>query len=364
MIAGIQRAGVAATAKHFPGHGDTASDSHIALPVIPHAMSRLRQIELPPFRAAVKAGARMIMTAHVALPKVLGRSDLPATLSPEIVRGLLRKTLGYDGVIVTDAMDMKALDQGEGLSIESLAAIAAGADLVLFHHDLGKIEPAFHLILRALERGLLQEAEIRRSAARIFAIKKWLSGKKQPDLEVVGSRRHLDLAHEVAAASMTLVRDRAGLLPLKLPPTASVAAVIPRPRDLTISDTSSYVTPALAAAARRYHPRVVEFLVPMNPSPSEVGELRKTLGHYDLVLMGTISAIDQPGQAALVNALLADGVRTVVIALRLPYDIAAFPTAPTCACTYSILPPSMEALAAALWGHAPFPGKLPVTLPR
>ncbi|HZU21935.1 MAG TPA: glycoside hydrolase family 3 N-terminal domain-containing protein, partial [Terriglobales bacterium] len=106
MVKGLQSAGVAATAKHFPGHGDTGSDSHHAAPVLPHDLKRVRRVELPPFQAAIDAGAKLVMTAHIVLPALNGGTDTPATLSPQILKGLLRKKLGFDGVIVTDAMDM------------------------------------------------------------------------------------------------------------------------------------------------------------------------------------------------------------------------------------------------------------------
>jgi beta-N-acetylhexosaminidase len=142
-----------------------------------------------------------------------------------------------------------------------------------------------------------------------------------------------------------------------------VAVVVPRPEDLTLADTSSYVVPALPACVRRRHSRVDEFLIPMNPQASQVSALAAQLRRYDLIIIGTINAATHPGQAELVNAVLEQGPPTVVVALRLPYDLAAFPQAPTYACTYSILPPSMEAVTAALWGEIPFPGQLPVSIP-
>jgi beta-N-acetylhexosaminidase len=140
--------------------------------------------------------------------------------------------------------------------------------------------------------------------------------------------------------------------------------VVPRPQDLTLSDTSSHVTPALASAVRRHHPRVDEILMKVNPDESEVRALRNRLASYDLVIVGTINATMYAGQAALVKALWGQGTPMIVVAMRLPYDLSVFPEIPTYACTYSILPPSMNALADALWGLSPFRGKLPVVLPK
>ncbi|MDQ2807555.1 MAG: glycoside hydrolase family 3 C-terminal domain-containing protein, partial [Chloroflexota bacterium] len=133
--------------------------------------------------------------------------------------------------------------------------------------------------------------------------------------------------------------------------------------DLTPADTSSYITPALAAALRRYHPAVEEFRIPLDPPAGAVADLRARLAAFDLVVIGTINATAHAGQAALVNALLADGTPTVAVALRLPYDLQAYPAAPTYLCTYSLLESSMTALAAALWGRQPCSGRLPVAIP-
>ena len=363
MIEGLQSAGVAATAKHFPGHGDTASDSHHGAPILPHSMQRLRRIELPPFQAAIRAGVKMIMTAHIALPTLNEGGDVPATLSRAILTGLLRRHLRYDGIIVTDALDMHALDQGPGLAAEAMAAIDAGADLVLFNHDLGKLEAAFPVVLQAARRGFLATSEIHTSAQRILALKAWVARKKQPPLSVVGCKEHLALAWEVARASITLVRDT-GRLPLRLDPKARVLAVVPRPEDLTPADTSSYLVPELAAALRRHHPRVDEVQVPMNPGPADIRAVREKLARYDLAVIGTINATAHAGQADLVNAALKQNTPTIAVALRMPYDVTVYPEVGTYLCTYGILPPSMEALAAALFGKAPFLGKLPVTLPK
>lgn len=364
MIGGLQSGGVAATAKHFPGHGDTASDSHHGAPILPHSMERLKQIELPPFQAAIRAGVKLIMTAHIALPTLTEGGNVPATLSRAILTGLLRRQLKYDGIIVTDALDMHALDQGPGLAAEAMAAIDAGADLVLFNHDLSKLIQAFAVVLQAARRGFLSPSEIQASSRRILALKAWIAKTKQPPLSVVGCREHLALAREVAQKSITLVNDKARLLPLRLGTKARVLVVIPRPEDLTPADTSSYLIPALASAMRQYHPRVDEWQVPMSPEASDVRALREKLARYDLAVIGTINATAHRGQADLVKAAAKEGTPTIAVALRMPYDVTAYPEVGTYVCTYGILPPSMDAIAPALFGRAPFPGRLPVTLPK
>ncbi len=155
MIEGIQSQGVAATAKHFPGHGDTAGDSHHGLPSVPHNIERLEQVEFPPFRAAIDADVKLMMTAHLALPALDGPDAPPATLSRRILHGLLREELGFEGVIVTDAMDMGAIRQGKALGEDAVRAVAAGADLLLLtsnpddqrcvYESLLKLPPAWQI---------------------------------------------------------------------------------------------------------------------------------------------------------------------------------------------------------------------------
>ncbi len=363
IIEGLQAAGVAATAKHFPGHGDTATDSHHGTPIVPHDEARLRRVELLPFAAVVQAGVKMMMTAHIALPALNDGSDLPATLSAAVLRKLLRRELGFEGVILSDAMEMKAIEQGAGLGIDSIAAVVAGVDMLMLNADLADQQRIDSALRQALRRALISAEDVKTSAGRILALKQWLSEQTPPPFEVIGCAEHRALALEAASRAITLVRDDARRLPLRLAPDARLAIVIPRPADLTPADTSSYIMPALAEAARRFHPTVDEIIAPLNPSSADVAALRQRVGGCAHVVVGTINATAHPGQAALVNALLADGFPITVVALRLPYDLLSFPAAPTYLCTYSIQPPAMDALAAVLCGERAAKGRLPVSIP-
>ncbi len=363
MVEGMQLAGVAATAKHFPGHGDTSSDSHHGLIVVPHGQERLQRVELPPFAAAIAAGVTLVMTAHVALPTLTDGLALPATLAPQIVRGLLRGELGFTGLIISDAMDMGAIGSGAARVIDAVAAVAAGVDLLLLHSDVGAQQQVYDGLVHAAQRGLLSRSDLIDSAERVLALKRWLAEQPRPSPEVIGSSEHQALAAEVAARAITLVRDDAGLLPLRLPAAARVAVVVPQPIDLTPADTSSYVTCELARAVRRYHSSVDDFVIPADPAESQLAALRQRLVDYELVIIGTINATGQPGQAALVNTILAADIPTIAVALRMPYDLSSFPTAPVYLSVYSVLSPSMDALADALWGAAPIDGRLPVSIP-
>ncbi|MGD0751091.1 MAG: glycoside hydrolase family 3 N-terminal domain-containing protein [Anaerolineales bacterium] len=365
MINGIQSQGVAAVAKHFPGHGDTATDSHSGLPSLPHDLSRLQNVEFPPFQAAIEAGVKLVMSAHLALPAVDGGPDAPpATLSPAILKGILRQRLGFEGVIVSDALDMQAIQQGDLLGAQAVRAAAAGVDLLLVTSNPVDHERVHASLLVAVQNGQLDRKEISDSVERILALKGWLAGAPPaPGLEIVGCADHQAIATEIAERSITLVRDHAGLLPLKLKAEYRLAVIIPKPVDLTPADTSSYTTPGLAAALRKYHPNVVEAIIPYAPEEADIRKVVQQLSACDLLICGTLNAFESSGQAELVRRLLQTGIPTIVAALRLPYDLAAFPDAPTYLCTYSLLEPSMQALAKALFGHISINGKLPVSIP-
>jgi beta-N-acetylhexosaminidase len=360
-VRGLRAEGVAATAKHFPGNGEATADSHHGLAQVDADQSTLHRRELVPFHAALAAGAQLVMSGHFALPGLTGSDDLPGSLSSEVVAGLLRRDLGFDGLAITDALDMHAIAQGAAQVVDVICAVRAGQDLLLATPDAALVARLEEGLAQAERRGLVDATAGRASAARVAGLRAWLAeAGPQPDLALVGCAEHLDLAARVAANSVTLVRNDDGLLPLRLAPDARVAVVQPRPVDLTPADTSSYVAPMLADAIRLHHPIVESFVVDAG-EPAE-GDLLSRLAGHDLVVLGTVSANILPAQAELAHAVLALGRPTVTVALRTPWDLLAYPLARTHACSYGILEPSLTALAGALFGERPFCGHLPVTL--
>src|SRR5687768_4111756 len=252
-VRGLQAEGVAATAKHFPGAGDAAVDTHHRLAVVPRSPSEMAERELVPFRAALGAGARLVMSGHFALPGLTGDDTLPATLSRAVVTDLLRDDLGFTGLAITDALDMKAIAQGPSHLIELLAALRAGMDLLLTVADPVAAAPLEIGLQQAFARGLVDRSAVDVSAGRLAELRRWLGGFTDPGLDVVGCAEHLALAAELARRSITLVRNDEGLLPLRLPAEARIGVVMPCPTDLTPADTSSLVAPALSDAIRRRH---------------------------------------------------------------------------------------------------------------
>ena len=362
LVTGMQAEGVAATIKHFPGKGEAKVDSHYQMPLIDHSRERLEAMVLRPFQSAINAGAKLVMTGHFAIPSIAENPHIPATLSRAVMHDLVRHELGFEGVTITDALDMGAITQGAGQIIDVIAAVRAEVDLMLLMLDPAVAERIYAGLQLGYTRELVRDTHLIHSLERVYALKAWAAQFKQPSLDVVACAEHQQLAQELADRSVTLVRNDAGLLPLRLNADARIGVMMPKPKHLTPADTSEHITPTLGMAVRAHHPHVDEIITTHSPTDHEIAALRQKAAQYDLLIVGTISASMNPAQAAMVNALLALDVPMITVALRTPYDISVYPDAKTHLCTYSILPPSMTALAKALWGDIPTQGKLPVTI--
>jgi beta-N-acetylhexosaminidase len=366
MVRGLQRAGVAATVKHFPGLGQTGTDTHHGLSVVELSRAELEATALAAFRAAIGSGPRLVMSTHVSVPSLTGDRALPATLSSTVMRGLLRDDLGFGGVTISDALDMRALAQGVAQAAQIIAVVRAGVDLLLCSVDRRAQRRIEQALVDAASRGMIDEDDLAASSARIAALRSWLaSAGHAPDPSVVGCTEHRALSRELAERSVTLVRDAgdAGDAGAFLPAHARILAVMPQPTDLTPADTSSTVPPGLGRALRTRFNSVEEVVVGVAPTPAEIASLRERATGFDAVVVGTIDAIRQSAQFDLVEAIASAGRPTVAVALRTPWDVARYPASVAAACTYSILPDSLEALAAGLVGAIPFAGHLPVAVP-
>ncbi len=361
-VRGLQAEGVAATVKHFPGHGDIAVDTHHDLAIVDRSREQLMARELVPFRAAIEAGARLVMAGHFALPALTGDESLPASLARAVITDLLRDHLGFNGLAITDALDMHALAQGAGQIVDAICAIRAGEDLLLGTPDPEQIRRLEEGLGQAERRGLTDPRARQISAERLAAVRGWLATFEQPPLDVVGCAEHAELAAELAARSITLVRNDEGLLPVRLAADARICVVQPEPADMTPADTSSYSPPLLSHAIARRHAATDEFVVDVSPSESDTASLVRGLVGYDLIVLGTVAAHLMPAQAELARQVVALGQPTVTVALRTPWDLSAYPEARTHVCAYGILPPTIEALASALFGETPFSGHLPVEI--
>jgi beta-N-acetylhexosaminidase len=348
LIRGLQREGVVATAKHFPGHGDTGIDPHHDAPALHQPLERIQRLELAPFRQAIAAGVQAIMSAHILFNAL--DSELPATLSPAILTRLLREEMGFEGLILTDAMDMNAVSRRGGLQAVT-QALRAGADLVL----LGHLPQQMQLMRQTAH---LASA---RSLARIQRVRAALP-QELPPLNVVGSLEHQQIAQNIADHAITIVKDM-GALPLRLSPAQRIAVVTVQPRNLTPADTSAEVSVQLGEMIRRRHAATTLHELPMFASDDAVRASLHAVRDADLVIVGTISADQDAQQAAFVRALVERGQKPVVVALRTPYDITVFPMVETYLCAYSIRRVACEAVARVLFGEIPAKGILPCQIP-
>ncbi len=366
MVRGLQAAGVAATVKHFPGLGEVAGDTHHGLGVVRGSREDLEAGGLAPFRAAIAAGPRMTMSAHVAVPALTGDATVPATLSRTLMTDLLRGELRFQGVSISDALDMHALAQGPAQAVDIIAAVRAGLDLLLCSADRVAQRRIEATLRAAVGRGLFEAADMLATADRIAELRTWLAAAgAQPDLDVVGSAKHRALSRELAERSLTRTDLTAGFARTPAPlvsADARILAIMPEPHDLTPADTSSLVAPGLGRALRTRFASVEEVVIGVAPTASEIAALRVRTGAVDAIVVGTIEAHRQPAQADLVRAIAGTGKPTVAVALRTPWDVATYPVGVPAICTYSILPDSLEALADALAGRIGFAGRSPVRL--
>lgn len=365
-VRGYRGADVVSTLKHFPGHGDTAVDSHLGLPVITHTLERLEQVELPPFRAGIAAGADTVMLAHLRLPTIASGEDVPASLSPTVVH-LLRESLGFAGVIVTDCLEMDAVSKGVGIERGALLALRAGVDLVLISHHSELQRGAIELVRAAAASGELSQDAIGAAAARVVRLKErnlsWDALPAPVTVDTVSTVAHQQLRDAAYARTTTLVRDDAGLLPLRLDSGARVLAVAQPPANVTRAVDIRYRHEFFVDALRAHHANVQGVCLGPAATEDEREEILRAARAADLIIVVTINAHLDPGQAGLMRRLLDTGRPVIGIAACNPYDLAVFPDLKTYLATYEYTQPALAAVADALCGGFAPQGQLPVSLP-
>ncbi|WP_438449301.1 beta-N-acetylhexosaminidase [Gorillibacterium sp. sgz5001074] len=374
-IAGYREGGVAAVAKHFPGHGDVDTDSHLDLPLVPHGLDRLEQVELVPFRAAIAAGVDAIMTAHVRFPAV-EPGGLPATLSRRVLTGLIRETLGYDGLVITDCLEMKAIADHFGVEEGAVLAVAAGADMVLVSHTAERQAGAFEALLRAAESGRLPMERVDEAVRRVLRLKERLGAADLPEEpEVLALERQglpelketAALAERIAEGCITLVKAELGVLPLRS--EEPVLVVWPEVRVGTEVDEVIPQTETLGYWLGTSMSQVREVRIGIRPGEDEIRQVLEAAEGFAHVVAVTYDAAFSEGQVRLVKELASRsektggvGLRLTVASARSPYDLAAFPEVGTYLACYENRPAMMRALAMVLTGGLVPTGILPVDI--
>jgi beta-N-acetylhexosaminidase len=396
FIEGAQGAGAMACAKHFPGHGDTATDSHIGLPMVDVSRGRLERLEFVPFRAAIAAGVGSIMSGHIALPQIeatlaapvrnlsereaaaaefLSRTEvgdarvtLPSTLSPKIMTGLLREELKFNGLIVTDALSMAGVAARYTPAQAAVRSLKAGADVITKSPD---IDAAIAGIKEAVAKGEITEARIDASVERVLRAKAalGLNVKRAVDLSevdrVMSNPRFDEIAQQIADRSITLVRDQQKRLPLN-----------PKGRLLNITFTDEddpAITKVFVDELRSRAAQVESLLLDHRATESDVSYLLARLddGKYDAVIFSVaVRARSGKGSVALPligkrlsNELIKRKLPLTVISFGNPYLLTAMPNAPSYLLAYSPFAVSQRAAAKALFGAIEIGGKLPAAIP-
>lgn len=357
---------VLVTAKHFPGHGDTAIDSHLGMPRITADRDRLEQIELVPFRAAIAHGVDAIMAGHISVP-ALEPENLPATVSPAILTGLLRRDMKFHGLIVTDAMDMQGLSQQFSPGEAAVRALEAGSDVLLMPPDP---DAAIRAVLAALQHRRLTRKRIDTSVLKILTAKARLglfrTRHVDPDAiaDVIDSPEAERQAQTVADRAITLVKDDQNLVPLVKPDKTCLVV-------LTESRYSQEGRTLIREAQR--HSSGITILKLDSAMPTDMLDLAaKDTATYDVVVVAAFVSVAQyqSSSAALAGEFpslmqhLIDSPRPVIlIALGSPYLLRSFPNVAAYMASYSTVPPSERAVVRALFGGIPIQGRLPVTIP-
>jgi beta-N-acetylhexosaminidase len=371
-LRGVQEGGMIATAKHFPGHGDVAEDSHLALPVLSVDRARLDSIELPPFRAAIEAGVGAVMSAHIYLPAIDEEKGLPATLSRNALTGLLREDLGFKGLIITDALDMHGVTLHFTNEEAAVRSVEAGADVVLFPPD---VERAFNGLKAAVASGRITEERLDQSVRQILRAKTrvGLHRYQAPDVlrlsTVVGSKEHRDLAQSIADRAVTLVRDEKNAIPLRVRPDQSVLHI-----NLLDSRTGwreGMVGGVVTAELPRRFPKTSTVQLDDQSTTSEYAMTRRMAGMVDAVVVtafirvaaykGSIDLNAQ--QLTLLRELSAMNKPFAFVLFGSPYLLHHVPVLPSYMLTFDIHPAAELAAVKALTGEMPIQGKLPISLP-
>jgi len=357
-VRGYRESGVAAVAKHFPGHGDTAADSHHELPVVPHGRDRLDAVELLPFRAAIEAGVDAIMTAHVVFP-AYEPDNVPATLSKRILTGLLRERLGYGGVVVTHCLEMNAIAGTIGVARGAVEAGKGGAGLVLVSHRLDRQIAALEAVYEAVLAGEIPESRIDEAAERVWKLKRerGLFAASLPVAPDAAAAR--EVARLASEAAVTGVKG-AELLPLSRVSQGLSVWAEARVGTEVIEVIAQERTVGSALRDEGY--AVEEVRVGLEPDETESAAALEWAEQADAIVFASYDAGFSRRQADLIARIAALGKPLVLVATRTPYDLLAVPDVPAYVCAYENKPTMMAALAGVLSGRLPARGRLPVTI--
>ncbi len=369
FIRGARAGGALTTAKHFPGHGDTATDTHLGLAVVPSDFQRLVSVELVPFKSAIEAGVDAVMTAHVAVPKVTEEPKVPATLSREILTDLLRHTLQFDGIVVTDALEMGGIKNSYWGGLAAVRAIAAGADVVLLPTNAAV---AVNEIERAVKLGDIPIARIDESVRRILQVKSSLGlhHKRTVSIdrlkETVALPENVAFAQKIADHSITAVKNDDLLLPVNPVDNPMVFSLV--------LDSGLATDPGeiFQSEMRKAYPSLLTEWANARVSEDQIDRILKYAKNSDLIVCATFARVVSgrninsipEGQQIIIETLLKTNKPFVWVAFGNPYVLERYPKVGTYLCTFSYSDVSQRAAVKAISGAIPITGKMPVSIPK
>lgn len=367
MVRGYREAGIISNLKHFPGHGDTAIDSHLNLPTLPFDRQRLDNIELVPFRQGIAAGADSIMSGHLYLPELMpAGQQLPATISPEIIQQLLREELGYQGVVITDCLCMKAVADTVGIKRGAILALKAGNDIVLISHAYDLFVPTLDAIEAALTDGELSMDMIDTAVERILALKaRMLSWDDLPTpdaLQDIKNPAHLQLGTQAYEQSTTLVRDQQQLLPLNLTEEQRLLVIRPPFPQRSLAMDGGDPTQYLSTQLQQRHANTQMLSIEVENAQKVLQGIDLIASHSAMIIIVTINANLDTYQKDLVQRVWQTGKPLIGLAISNPYDLLAFPQLGTYLTTYEYTQPALNAAVRVLFGEIVAHGKLPITI--
>ncbi|MDX1645913.1 MAG: glycoside hydrolase family 3 N-terminal domain-containing protein [Longimicrobiales bacterium] len=368
FVRGVQENGAIATGKHFPGHGDTEVDSHIALPVIRHDRARMDSVELHPFREAIEAGMGAIMTAHISVPSLNGGVREPATLSPLVLTNVLRGELGFEGIVFTDAMDMRAISRSHDSGSAAVRALEAGADVILMP---ASVEGAIRGVVDAVRSGRISEARLDASVSRILETKESLSLDEnrfvpmERIVETVGIPAHTAVADDIARRSITVLKNDRGLLPLRGTRSARVMSVTYRRSSDVLA--GRFFNQVLRAT----YPRLTTVELDRDTDGDTYQALLRRARERALMVVSTyVTAVSYSGSVAIpeelgefIDDLSQIGVPHVVISFGNPYLVTEFPGVQSYMLAWNGSEASQRAAADALFGRMEITGRVPTRIP-
>jgi beta-glucosidase-like glycosyl hydrolase/CubicO group peptidase (beta-lactamase class C family) len=369
LVKGIQRWNMIATSKHFPGHGNTNIDSHADIAVIPSSIKELNEIELIPFKSNFETGILSVMVGHLAIPAIDEVANLPATLSSNIVTGLLREKMNFNGLIVTDAMNMEAITKHFSTAEAAIKAIEAGNDVLLFPKDE---DEAYSALVFAVQSGQIKESRIEQSVRKILLAKRWTGIDKQRFVDIekiterVGINEHWNVSKQLAQKSITLIRNEQKLIPIQNSPKHKYfhVALLDNNRDATADNFGSLL--------RERIPELSSVSLSIKSRKKDYNEVLSEVKRNDIIFLSTYSRV-RSGQGSVgltkeqenfINDLMRTNKKIVFLAHGNPYVLSGFPKVKTYLCNYGSSEVLENAFAEALFGEISIQGKLPISIPN